>query len=288
MPLALIAGCGRNGAKFCPCTYDEKAMNPILLATLLAASLVAALFGQGGGVLYTPIQVAAGTGFHEAAATSLFLVMVVSFSSTLVFRQAHDTNWKLALGLEAPTVIGSFAGGMVSHWLSDQALFFLLSGLLAIGAAFLILPPKHRPHRHSRQTARFWQLEVGGESHQLDLALMLPTMFVVGLLTSMAGIGGGILKVPIMVLLFRIPIHIAVGSSAFMVGLTAAAGLIGHAAVGDWNWQASLLLALPVLIGSQVGSRLSIRLGSSRLTHWFGSFLLAVAAYTALHAFSQL
>ena len=62
VPLALIAGCGRNGAKFCPCTYDEKAMNPILLATLLAASLVAALFGQGGGVLYTPIQVATRSG----------------------------------------------------------------------------------------------------------------------------------------------------------------------------------------------------------------------------------
>ena len=261
-------------------------MKASLFAALLAASLIAALFGQGGGVLYTPIQLAAGTSFHQAAATSLFLVMITSLSSTLVFRQAHEINWKMALGLEAPTVIGSLSGGIVSHWVSEQALLLTLAGLLALGAVFLIRPPKHRPRPRSGKSARIWQFDWRGEGFEIDLALMLPTMFTVGLLTSMVGIGGGILKVPVMVVLFRVPVHVAVGSSAFMVGLTAAAGLLGHATVGDWDWRTSLLLALPVLVGGQIGSRLSVRLGSGRLVHLFGMFVLAVAIYTASQAFS--
>lgn len=111
---------------------------------------------------------------------------------------------------------------------------------------------------------------------------MVPVMFLVGILTSMVGIGGGALKVPLMVLLFGIPIPVAIGSSAFMVGLTAAAGLLGHTSVTGFNWVAALLLAIPVFIGGQFGSRLSIHLKTGQLRTWFGLFILAVACFTAI------
>ena len=76
--------------------------------TLLIAAFVAALFGQGGGVLYTPLQVWTGVDFHTAASISLFLILVISFSSTLVFRKAHQVDWITALVLEAPTTLGAF------------------------------------------------------------------------------------------------------------------------------------------------------------------------------------
>jgi hypothetical protein len=106
---------------------------------------------------------------------------------------------------------------------------------------------------------------------------MIPVMLAVGVLTSMVGIGGGAIKVPLMVLLFGIPIPIAIGSSAFMVGLTATAGLLGHISVGSFNWTAALLLAIPVFIGGQIGSRLSIHLNARHLAKWFGVFILLVA-----------
>lgn len=257
----------------------------VLLFALLIASLIASLFGQGGGVLFTPIQITTGASFHQAAATSLFLIMVISLSSTLVYRQAHEVNWKMALALEIPTMTGSFLGGILSHWIPEKALLLLLAGLLGAASFFLIRPPVNLDSQsHTGKSAWTWQFTWNGETFHLNLALMLSVMFTVGILTSMTGIGGGVLKVPIMVLLFGIPMHIAVGSSAFMVGLTATAGLLGHATVGHWDWRSSLLLAVPVLIGGQIGSHLSLRLGAGKLTRWFGVFLLAVAVYTALHA----
>ena len=111
---------------------------------------------------------------------------------------------------------------------------------------------------------------------------MIPIMLAVGILTSMVGIGGGALKVPLMVLLFGIPVPIAIGSSAFMVGLTAAAGLLGYISVGHFNLIAALLLAIPVFIGGQIGSRLSIHLDAQHLEKWFGVFILMVAFISAV------
>ncbi|MCD6454192.1 MAG: sulfite exporter TauE/SafE family protein [Candidatus Aminicenantes bacterium] len=80
-----------------------------------------------------------------------------------------------------------------------------------------------------------------------------------------------------MVLLFGIPMPIAIGSSAFMVGLTALAGLLGHASIGHVNWHTALLLALPIFIGTQIGSRASIHIKIRDIKHLYGWFLVLIA-----------
>jgi len=71
--------------------------------------------------------------------------------------------------------------------------------------------------------------------------------------------------------------EIAVGSSAFMVGLTAAGGFAGHAASGHWDWKTSLILAVAVFAGGQIGARKSIGLDKKRIKRGFGWFLLVIA-----------
>ena len=78
---------------------------------------------------------------------------------------------------------------------------------------------------------------------------------------------------------------IAIGSSAFMVGLTALAGLMGHASIGHVDWCTALLLALPVFIGAQIGSRASVHIKTRDIKHLYGWFLFLVAAITFLRAF---
>lgn len=247
--------------------------------SLLMAAFVAALFGQGGGVLYTPLQVWNGIDFHTAAPTSLFLILITSVSSTLVFRKTHQVDWRTALVLEAPTTLGAFMGGILAQYVSSKILGLILSNLLVIAAWFMLHPPKETVHRqnHSHPSRWIWQRSVDSNTYQFDLRLMVPVMMAVGLLTSIVGIGGGALKVPLMVLLFGIPIPIAIGSSAFMVGLTATAGLLGHISISNFSWTAAMLLAIPVFIGGQIGSRLSIHLDARHLEKWFGIFILLVA-----------
>jgi uncharacterized membrane protein YfcA len=254
-------------------------MNVIEELSLLMAAFVAGLFGQGGGIFYTPLQVWNGVDFHAAAPISLFLILIISISSTLVFRKAHQVDWGTALVLEAPTTLGAFIGGILSKFVSSQILGLVLSILLLTAGWFMLQPPKETVHRHVNDQPSPWILQrhLSDKTYQLDLRLIIPIMLAVGVLTSMVGIGGGALKVPLMILLFGIPAQIAFGSSAFMVGLTAAAGLLGHISVGSFNWTAALLLAIPVFIGGQIGSRLSIHMNALHLAKWFGAFVLLIA-----------
>ena len=260
-------------------------MNMLEYLSLLIAAFVAALFGQGGGILYTPLQVWNGVDFHCAAPISLFLILIISISSTLVFRKAHQVDWRTALAMEAPTTLGAFIGGILAQYVSSRTLGLLLFILLLTAGWFMLHPPKETVHYqiNAHPSRWIWQQTLYGRTFQLDLRLMVPVMFSVGLLTSMVGIGGGALKVPIMILLFGIPVPIAIGSSALMVGLTAAAGLLGHISAGGFDWKTALLLAIPVFIGGQMGSRLSIHLNAQNLEKWFGVFILMVAFISVVH-----
>ncbi|RME40200.1 MAG: sulfite exporter TauE/SafE family protein, partial [Planctomycetota bacterium] len=95
---------------------------------------------------------------------------------------------------------------------------------------------------------------------------------------GLVGVGGGILKVPMMVLLFGVPMEIAVGSSAFMVGMTAAGGFAGHVASGHWDWRTSLAFGVAVFVGGQLGARKSISIDKKKMKRIFGWFLLVMAA----------
>ena len=262
-------------------------MNIALLLTIFTAALVASLFGLGGGVLYTPFQLWLGIPLKQAAATSLFLVLVTSLSSTITFRHSHRVDWSLALILEIPTTLGAFVGGFISNWFPAKVLGGLLVALLFLAAGLMIRPPE-KPFSscvrtdYKGRSLWLWRREWEGESLWLDLRRVFAIMFVAGMLISMVGISGGVLKIPLMVLLMQVPMSVAVGSSAFMVGLTALAGLLGHATAGHVAWHTVFVLAVPVFLGAQLGSRASIRLGTHRLKHYYGWFLTLVAVITLL------
>jgi len=81
-----------------------------------------------------------------------------------------------------------------------------------------------------------------------------------------------------MVLVLAVPMDIAVGSSALMVGVTASGGFAGHLLRGHWSWKLSLVLAAAVFIGGQIGSRLTVKVDTRKLKVGFGWFLLVIAA----------
>ena len=256
----------------------------VLSLILFAAALLASFFGLGGGVLYTPFQLWFGIPFQQAAATSLLLILVTSFSATIVFRKSNQVDWVLALLLEVPTTIGAFSGGVLSQYVSAPVLTVLLALLLFLAGGLMLFPLKNPvdfcANFSAHKSRWFLKRHYNEQVLSIDLRCMLPVMFITGMLISIVGISGGSLKIPLMVLLFRIPMPVAIGSSAFMVGLTATAGLLGHASVGHVHWQLAALMIVPVFIGSQLGSRLSVHFKSEKLKRWYGAFLILVALFT--------
>jgi uncharacterized membrane protein YfcA len=256
---------------------------PVILAILMfLTAIIFSMVGLGGGVLYTPLQIWAGIDFHEAVTTSLFLIMVVSVSASLVYRQADRIDWPLAVTLEAATICGGFAGGLLSTAIPYAVLGMLLAFVVAFAGVTMIRPMSRAKPLASRTSTRFhWARQLGDHRYQVNLLVALPLSFGAGLISGLVGVGGGFLKIPMMVLLFGIPIEIAVGSSALMIGITAAGGFAGHWMNGHWNWRASMLLAAAVFVGGQIGSRISLNLSDLHLKRIFGWFLLAVACLLA-------
>ena len=250
----------------------------LLSAIIFLIAIVFSMLGQGGGTLYTPIQVLFGIDFHTAATTSLFLIMITSLSATLVFRKAKRVDWSLAVVLETVTALGGFIGGYVSGNISGQHLSWFFAALVAFAAIFMIHEFKQKPKALPHKKYWFhWIRHFNQQQYAVNLLLALPVSFLAGLSSGLIGVGGGILKVPLMVLLLGIPMDIAVGSSALMVGLTAAGGFAGHLAAGHWDWKTSLMLGVAVFIGGQIGARKALSIDKKKMKKLFGWFLLGIA-----------
>ena len=257
----------------------------ILTICVFVVALVFSMLGQGGGALYTPLQVWLGIEFHEAATTSLFLIMVTSLAASLVFHKAKRIDWPLALALETVTTAGGFAGGLGSGWLSGKTLSLMFAAVISVAAVLMIRPMKERePCAHGRGGFLAWSRTLGEQSYCVNMAIALPLSFLAGGLSGLVGVGGGLLKVPLMVLVLSVPMDIAVGSSALMVGVTASGGFAGHLLHGHWSWKLSLLLAAGAFIGGQIGSHLTVNIDKKKLKVGFGWFLLVVAAAMAFKA----
>ncbi len=254
----------------------------LLSSIIFLVAVVFSMLGQGGGTLYTPVQVLFGIDFHTAATTSLFLIMVASLSATLVFRKAKKIDWSLAVVLETVTTVGGFIGGFISGNISGQYLSWFFSALVTIAAIFMI-------HEFTQKGTSFptkkhwfhWTRQFKQQQYSVNLLLALPVSFVAGLSSGLVGVGGGILKVPLMVLLLGIPMDIAVGSSALMIGITAAGGFAGHLAAGHWDWKTSIILGIAVFIGGQIGARKALSIDKKKMKKLFGWFLLIIAGLMA-------
>ncbi len=273
-------------------TVEMDSMVTLLLpVALFFAAAVASVFGQGGGSLYTPVQLWLGIDPHVAAATSLLLIVVTSLSATLVFHRAQHTDWAMCAVLEAPTLVGALGAAFVARVLPGIALVLVLCGLLVVAGLTMsrleLRPARPAPAPDAVGRPWHWVRRRADETYCLNLLVTTPIMFAIGFATSMVGLGGGILKLPAMVLLFRVPMRIAVGSSALMVGMTAMSGLVGHISVGHLRWGMHLVwAAVAVFCGAQMGSRLSHRLSTRSLQRFFGWFLIVTALVTMARTFA--
>ncbi len=256
-------------------------MTPVSALMGILMFLTAVLFamlGQGGGAVYTPLQVIFGIDFHIAATTSLFLIMSGAIAALPVYQRAGLIDWPLALTLEAAAVAGGFAGGMVSGTFSQAFLTLTFALLVACVAGLMIADLRVEScARLPTITTMCWQRRHGNHNYKVNLLLGLPLAGLAGFASGLLGIGGGMFLVPLMVLVLGVPMEIAVGSSSLMVGLTAASGFSGHLFAGHWDWRTSILLAVIVFLGARLGAQLSVQTDKRLIQRFFGLVLMTLA-----------
>ncbi len=143
--------------------------------TFFIAASVSSMIGIGGGVLYVPILLAFGFPFYQAAAISLFIIMALSVSASLVYHRVQLVNWKLALTIEPLIAITALIGGYYSSLIQIKGLKILFVLVLIVSGYFMIKPIKEIQDRFIKKGKwGYWPRKFGEEEYSVNLLLGLP------------------------------------------------------------------------------------------------------------------
>ena len=266
------------------------ALATIIFLSGTAAGGFGALLGLGGGVFFVPLlHLALGFPLRTAAAVSLTTVIATSSSVSAGRAGEQLINLRLGMVLEVATVAGSLLGGLTAHLFSETTLQRLF-GVVTVVAALAVLARVNRRNVLRDSTldpgllgGRFDEDESGGtvvyRVKRLPIGLL--ASFVAGNVSSLLGIGGGVLKVPALNAWCGIPMRAAAATSAFMIGVTATGGAIIYFGRGDLP----PLAAAPAVLGVQLGSAIGIRLADRVPAKWLKILLVAVLLSVAASMF---
>ena len=252
-------------------------MEFVLMALVgLLAGIVGALIGLGGGVILVPALLFLGTSYaffpelspQKIVGLSVVMMIFTGLSSTLAYMKVKTVDYRSAfvffLGSAPGTIVGAFINKSM-----DVPSFNLYFGLLMVFLSVLLMVRNKLP-------AVRWFVEHGKTYSFTDnmkkeyiygypiwFALLLT--FFVGLASGLFGIGGGSIIVPAMILLFLFPPHVAVGTSMFMVFLSAIVNSVTHISLGNVPWIYTLAVVPGAYVGAKMGAGLNRKLKSETL-----------------------
>ncbi len=257
---------------------------PIILLTLFFgafAGFLAGLLGIGGGVILVPLflWLFPLAGFpdpvivHTAFGTSLAIIIPTSFSSTLGHRKRGNVDWHMVSYLALGGVLGALLGSSAAAVISGgylKALFGCLQIIIALKLLFFHphLPPERPDQPPSRQ--------------------LLIVGLVGGFFSAFFGIGGGVVAVPLMLILLQLPIHLAVGNSSALIVCSSFAATIGYIlhglqqpeqaefSLGYVNVVVATIVAPLSIICARLGVKLASRTSQEKLVKAFAVLLAFV------------
>ena len=229
------------------------------------------LVGAGGGFLLTPILLLAYPRESPEVITSISLAVVFAnaLSGSFAYARMRRIDFRSGLLLSLATVPGAVLGALFTYAIPRSLFNGLFGGFMLVAAGWLLL----RPRAGSNPSTRGGRLhrtltDATGETYawSYNRGLGLALSFGVGFVSSVLGIGGGIVHVPALVGLLGFPVHVATATSHFMLAIMTGTGTIAHIAAGAFHHglRRTIALTIGVLIGAQLGARLSSRVHG----HW--------------------
>lgn len=257
----------------------------IIFVAGAGAGSLGALLGIGGGVFLVPLLNLA-LGFPIRVAAGISLATVIATSSTVTAGKAgkHLMNFRFGMLLEVATAAGSVLGGLTAQLVAQSVLQTLFGIITGAVAALTVV----RANRRNVLDPSVNPGVLGGRFHDEEsgatvvyrikrLPLALGVSFIAGNVSSLLGIGGGVIKVPVLNGWCGMPLRAAAATSAFMIGVTATGGVIVYYVSGDLLPAAAAAAILGVQLGSWAGLHVSPRLPIRILKLLLASVLAIVA-----------
>jgi uncharacterized membrane protein YfcA len=272
----------------------------LLLAGGVAAGLFGSLLGLGGGILIVPLlTLAFNLPLLTAVGVSLICVIVTSSAAAGVYLERRVANLRLGMTLELFTACGAMVGGLVAFLLPERLLQLLFTGLLVYVAVTMARrsDPAQEPALAPAPTdglatpagadpvaatpaaaAPSFLDRMSGPGYRVRrLGLGMIGSVGAGVMSALLGIGGGLIKVPVMHVIMGVPLRVATATSNLMIGITASASAIIYLLRGGIDPYAAAPTAVGVFIGASIGSRIAARIDLRILRGLFVAILLYTA-----------
>lgn len=238
----------------------------ILVAVGLGAGALGAMLGVGGGIIMVPALTFLGLPPTQVASTSLFAVTSTSVSSTMAYFRQKRIDYRLAIEMAALAIPGAVIGPFLLRLLSAESFRLYFGILLALVGIYILyrnaILKEHTGHRHSA----------------IVRAAVFGSTFGAGIISSLFGVGGGIIFVPAMLLAFGMSMQKAAPTSQLVLLMTSVAGVLTHSALAHPDYTYALALSAGAFVGAQAGARWSGRAKEILLRRMLGVAVIAVAA----------
>ena len=270
-------------------------MEPLILAGLivlgLCSGIFGALFGLGGGVIFVPVlMLIFGLEPTEAVAISLIGIIAGSVGASTVLVDKGLSNVRLGLLLEITTCVGAIAGAIIATYLDSWILMVLFSVIIIYSGIRMIVNPERTVEpttgEDTAMTFRYTDESVGEdvryEVQNVGSGMGLCT--IAGALSSMTGVGGGAVKVPLMNIHMHVPMKAASSTSSYMIGITAFSGAITYFFAGEVILAYAACVAIGAFVGSLVGARYARKVPAKHLRKYFSIVLFIMAVLVLLQA----
>lgn len=246
----------------------------VLILIGLIAGIIGALVGLGGGIVIVPALLFFGNStslLHSispqvAVGVSTVIMIFTGLSSTLTYMKHKTVDYQAGLIF----LIGSAPGGIIGAYVNkilDIHSFSLYFGLFMILIAIILLIRNYiKPITFKKGKGKIIKIfnhngeEITYGYHPLIAVLIA---FAVGFCSGLFGIGGGSIMVPVMILLFFFPPHVAVATSMFMVFLSSLTNSITHISLGNVNWLYTFALIPGAWFGAKFGALINTRIKSN-------------------------
>ncbi|MBD0335766.1 MAG: sulfite exporter TauE/SafE family protein [Cyanobacteria bacterium Co-bin13] len=291
----------------------------LLAAAGVLSGILAGFLGIGGGTILVPIMVRLGFTPIEAVATSSLAIVVTSITGSVQNWRMGFLDLRKVLLLGFPALVTAQLGVLLANVFPDYALLggfglLLLLNVYLVGLRKQVVAQKAKQESHQVDSQTIGtdptdngvgaggtiqppSTEFAGDglegSEQRIKREMNPVLARLitgssaGILAGLFGVGGGVIMVPLQILLLGEGIKTAVQTSLGVIMITAIAACSGHALSGNVLFQAGLILGLGGLLGVQVSTRFLPRLPDRAIMFMFRALLALLSVYIFWQAWNS-
>jgi len=239
------------------------------------AGVFGSMLGIGGGLIIVPtLTILLGYDVKTATAASLIAVIGTSLAASPRYIRSGIADRRLALVLLVGAALGGLAGGVTSGLVDGRLLALAFAILLALVAAQMLRQIRHpRPPLPPDPASGTGFISsyvepTSGQPVTYQARRIGPGVavsFLAGNVSGLLGVGGGIINVPTMNVLMRVPIRVATTTSTYMLAATAGASALVRMTDGQVDPLLVAPVALGVIVGARLGARLSMRFSQNAL-----------------------